>query len=89
MQYKERLYQDEFITHYMACELLSLQQGDTVWVPEFQRNATVTVIILCHNCDSNRAALVAVAHAYYHFTVILKIYNESTTIIQGFYQDSR
>ena len=56
----------------MACELLQLQQSDIVWVPEFQRIATVTVTILCLNCDSNSIELVAIVHMCDLFTVTLK-----------------
>ena len=62
----------EVYTRHMAFELLPLQQGGTVWVPEFQRNTTVTVTILCLNCDSNSVELVAIVHVYYLFPVTLK-----------------
>ena len=45
LQYKEQLYREEqkrrFNTHPRTRELPPLQQGDAVWIPEFQRNATV------------------------------------------------
>ena len=45
LQYKEQLYREEqkrrFNTHPRIRELPPLQQGDAVWIPEFQRNATV------------------------------------------------
>ena len=45
LQYKEQLYREEqkrrFNTRHRTRKLPPLQQGDAVWIPQFQRNATV------------------------------------------------
>ena len=45
LQVKEQNYQDDqqerFNTHHKTYQLEPLRQGDTVWVPEFQKNAII------------------------------------------------